>query len=181
LFITLVPATVIVTIIFGVLFYFTRHIKPLPKPIVQIQEFIEENEETEEEIMKIKFILSNKVEKPAIVRYPVFFELLDSRGGMSNSYIGPIAGITQNIRITRSNPGVWEFENFIENKRNEKSDPINQMMIKMTLIDSDGRKYCYCGFFRYDPENMTWNISKGNEFYIRYKRVKCMFCLFKNN
>jgi hypothetical protein len=178
LFITAVLAVVILSIIILILYYFNRYIKPVPKPIILLQELAEPNEL--EEISKtIRFVLSSNVNEPAIVEYPVFFELFDTRGGKANTTIGPIAAITQSTRITKDNPGIWDFDNLIENQRLEKSIQINTMMIRIKLKDSDGRKYCYCGFFKYNQENRIWKPLKANEFYIRYTRLKCLFCLFK--
>lgn len=179
LFITTVLAVVILSIIIFILYYFKRYIKPVPKPLILIKELIAPNE-FEETSKTIRFVLSSNVNEPAIVEYQVFIELFDSTGGTANTTIGPIAAITQSTRITNNNPGFWEFDNFIENKRLEKSIMIHTIMIRIKLKDSDGRKYCYCGFFKFNQENGIWKPLKENEFYIRYTRLKCLFCLFKN-
>ena len=181
LFITAVLAVVIIIVLFIILYYFTRYKKPVPKPVVYIQEILDpENEEEDEEVSKtIRFVLYNTVNSPAIVKYPVYIELFDTEDGTANTAVGPIHAITQNNRITKENPGVWDIENFIEAKRQETGEKINQLMVQIDLKDSGGRKYCYCGFFKYNEETREWKPVMGNEFYIRYRRLKCIFCLLK--
>ena len=141
LFITAVLAMVLLSLIIFILYYFSRYIKPVPKPIILLQELLDPNE-FEETSKTIRFVLSSNVNEPAIVEYPVFIELFDSTGGTANTTLGPIAAITQSTRITKDKPGIWDIDNLIENKRLEKSIIINKMMIRWICIIIPPMKIC---------------------------------------
>jgi hypothetical protein len=179
----LYTAAILATVIFGIIiiiiYIFTRVIKPVPKPIIKLNEIQDPLDPTGVS-RTIRFVLYSNVNKPSIVQYPVTFELFDSPNGKENTIIGPLEEITQTKPITKNDPGIWEFDNFIENKRIESSYMIEQMLIRIKQKDSSGKKYCYCGFFKYNRDNGTWNAVNGYEFYVRYKRLKCLFCVFKD-
>ena len=153
-------------------YYFFKYLKPIPKPNIKFQELDDPPD-------KIKFSIWNNVNEPALVDLRVYFEILYISYGKPKRVVIRGESIIQTKNITRESPGEWEIDNFLDELRFDKDAEISQIMIKILFKDSDGRKYCYCGIFQ-PNEVGYWETKEYNEFYVRYKFFKCMFCLFRN-